>query len=196
MFHRVERSAAAVIVLLGAASLLLRIEPRPVVLHGRQHTGIRQAGTHLPFLFEANQGQAAEPVRFVSRGQSYVLNLTSDAAEFRFRDSVVRFRWIAANPEPEITGEDRQGARSNYFIGNDRAKWRTNVPNDAKVRYGNVYPGIDLVFYSSEGRLEYDWVVAPGADPGAIRVRWEGAGGVQFSEDGDVVLDGGGVRVH
>ncbi len=196
---RPAQSAAVIIGLLSAACLLLRVEPKAGVQSaGGQHGLVRHGGTYprLPTLFEPNQGQAVQGVRFISHGPGYILYLTSDAAEFRFQDSVARLRWIGANPEPAITGEDRQGALSNYFLGNDRRNWRANVPNDAKVRYTNLYPGIDLVFYGSEGRLEYDWVVTPGADPGAIRLRWEGAGDVQFSKEGDVVLNGGGVRIR
>jgi hypothetical protein len=60
--------------------------------------------------------------------------------------------------------------KSNYFIGNDPTKWRTNVPNYAKVKYANVYPGVDLVYYGNQGQLEYDFVVQPGADPRSIQL--------------------------
>jgi len=66
-------------------------------------------------------------------------------------------------------GAEELPGKTNYFIGNDPKKWRTNVPTYAQVRYHDVYPGVDLVYYGNQGgQLEYDFVVAPGADPSAI----------------------------
>ena len=79
-----------------------------------------------------------------------------------------RMTLAGANPKATVTGLDELPGKSNYFIGNDRAKWRTNVPTYAKVKYQNVYRGIDLVYYGNPQQLEYDFVVAPGADPKAI----------------------------
>src|SRR5260370_3809800 len=83
---------------------------------------------------------------------------------------------------------DKQPGSRNYFIGNDSSKWRTNVANYSRVALREVYPGLDLILYGNERQLEYDWVVAPGADPKQIRVRWEGADPVRKSGDGDLVL--------
>ena len=77
---------------------------------------------------------------------------------------------MGANPNPKIVGMDELPGKSNYFIGNDPKKWRTNVPNYAKVKYANVYPGVDLVYYGNQGKLEYDFVVSPGADPNSIQL--------------------------
>ena len=102
-----------------------------------------------------------------------------------------------------MTGLDELPGKSNYFIGNDPAKWRTNVPTYAKVRYENVYPGIDLVYYGNQRQLEYDFVVAPGADPRAIRLAFqsrdrEGAGALRIDGQGDLVLEAEGseLRLH
>ena len=81
---------------------------------------------------------------------------------------VVRLKLVGANPRPKVVGVDELPGKSNYFIGKDPKKWRTNVPNYAKVRYQDVYPGVDLVYYGNQGQLEYDFVIAPGADPNAI----------------------------
>jgi len=80
---------------------------------------------------------------------------------------------VGANPASQIAGLEELPGRSNYFIGNDPKKWRTNVPNYAKVRYKGIYPGVDLVYYGNQRHLEYDFVVAPGADPKAIRLGFE-----------------------
>jgi hypothetical protein len=77
---------------------------------------------------------------------------------------------LGANTAARGVGLDELPGKSNYFIGNDPKKWRTNGPTYARVRYEVVYPGVDLVYYGNQGRLEYDFVVAPGADPGAIRL--------------------------
>jgi len=77
--------------------------------------------------------------------------------------TVLLMRLVAANADAKVTGLDEVPGKSNYFIGNDPKKWRTNVPNYGKVRYENVYPGVDLVYYGNQRQLEYDFVVAPGA---------------------------------
>ncbi len=88
----------------------------------------------------------------------------------RTTDPALALRLIDSNPAAAAAGEDELPGKSNYFIGNDPKKWRTNVANFAKVRYRNVYPGIDLVYYGNQGKLEYDFIVAPGADPSAIKL--------------------------
>jgi hypothetical protein len=65
-----------------------------------------------------------------------------------------------ANPAAKVTGTDELAGTSNYFIGNDPAKWRTNVPTYAKVKYEGIYPGIDLVYYGNQRQLEYDFIEA------------------------------------
>jgi len=83
---------------------------------------------------------------------------------------VVRLSFLGANPNAKAAGLDRLPGKSNYFLGDNPAKWHTNVPNYGKLRYEGVYPGIDLVYYGNQRQLEYDFVVAPGAAPGAIRL--------------------------
>jgi len=87
--------------------------------------------------------------------------------------SVVRLRLVGANPDPKVIGLDKLKGKSNYFIGNDPKKWRTNVPNYARAMVRQVYPGVDQVFYGKGGQLEYDFVVHPGADPKQIRLAAE-----------------------
>jgi hypothetical protein len=83
-------------------------------------------------------------------------------------DAVLRMRLVGANAGAKVTGLEELAGKSNYFIGNDPKKWRTNLPNYARVRYANVYPGVDLVYYGNQRELEYDFVVQPGADPRQI----------------------------
>jgi hypothetical protein len=124
--------------------------------------------------------------------------------EPRTTDALLRMKLVGANSNPKIVGMDQLPGKSNYFIGNDPQKWRTNVPNYAKVKYTNVYPGVDLVYYGNQGRLEYDFVVAPGADPRAITLELEtGQSKIKnqkskIDKDGDLVVgtDGGEVTFH
>ena len=86
-----------------------------------------------------------------------------------------RLRFETANPQTEVTGIEALPGTSNYFFGSDPKLWHTRVPQFAKVRYSNLYPGIDLIFYFRDGQLEYDVIASPGADPSAISLQTEGA---------------------
>ena len=110
---------------------------------------------------------------------------------------VLRMKLRNANPAAKVTGLDELAGTSNYFIGNDPAKWRTNVPTYAKVKYEGIYSGIDLVYYGNQRELEYDFVLQPGANPGAIRLGIDGASKLRLDR-GDLVLSspGGDVRLR
>jgi Beta-propeller repeat/Abnormal spindle-like microcephaly-assoc'd, ASPM-SPD-2-Hydin len=110
---------------------------------------------------------------------------------------VLRMRLRDANPAAKVTGLDELAGTSNYFIGNDPTKWRTNVPTYAKVKYEGIYSGIDLVYYGNQRGLEYDFVLQPGANPGAIRLGIDGASKLRFDR-GDLVVSspGGDVRLR
>ena len=126
-----------------------------------------------PLTFEANVGQTDSQVRFLSRGPGYTLFLTSSEAVLvtgKDKALVARMKLAGTNPAPQVRGLDELASKSYYFIGNDPAKWQNKVPNYARVRYQDVYPGIDLVYYGNKRQLEYDFVVAPGADPKPIKL--------------------------
>lgn len=96
---------------------------------------------------------------------------------------------LGANPRPRVAGLDQLPGKTNYFIGSDPRQWRTDVPTYAKVKYEAVYPGVDMVYYGTQGRqLEYDFIVAPNADPKAIRLSFEGADKMELDGQGDLVL--------
>jgi hypothetical protein len=113
--------------------------------------------------------------------------------------ATVRMKLVGANPSPKMAGEAALPGKINYLIGNNPAKWRTNIPTFGKVRYEAVYPGIDLVYYGNQQQMEYDFIVAPGADPNQILVdvRATGRSPLQIADNGDLVLatDGGDVRM-
>lgn len=103
---------------------------------------------------------------------------------------------LGGNAASKLTGHERLLTRTNYFIGSDSQRWKTNVPNYAKVKYSGVYPGVDLVFYGNQNLLEYDFTVSPGADPGVIALAFEGVTDMRVDEKGDLVLrtDAGEIR--
>src|ERR1019366_7185252 len=111
---------------------------------------------------------------------------------------VLRVKMLGANPASDVSGVDEMPGKSNYFIGNDAKKWHTNVPMYANVKYKGIYSGIDLVYYGNQRQLEYDFVVAPGADPRRIHLGVRGARKISRGEDGDLVLamDEGEIRWH
>jgi uncharacterized repeat protein (TIGR01451 family) len=157
----------------------------------------REAYGKLPLSFEANQGQADPAARFLSRGQGYALSLMPGGADLSLRrptadgqpsSALVHMRLVGANLAAQAAGLDKLPGTNNYLIGNDPAGWRTNIPTYARVQYSGVYPGVDLVYYGNQRQLEYDLVVAPGADPHAIGLRFDGADGVSLDASGDLVL--------
>jgi len=178
---------------------------------------------NLPLSFEPNLGQTDGRVKFLSRGSGYSLFLTSTEAVLALREpeqqksprslgitrsainaarqneaSVLRVDLVGANPKAPSEGIAPLAGRSNYLIGNDPKKWRVNVPTYSKVAYRNVYPGIDLIYYGTDQRqLEYDFVVAPGASPDAIELRFSGAKGLRINDKGDLVIEvRGGEVIH
>lgn len=159
----------------------------------------------LPLHFEANRGQADSRVKFISRGNRHALYLTPTETvmalhnEATERDAVLHLKMDGANPAPEVTGEDELPGRVNYFRGQDQTQWQQDVPTFARVAYAGVYPGIDAVYYGNQRQLEYDFHVAPGADPAQIKLRFEGAESLRLDEaTGDLLIEtaAGAVRQH
>jgi hypothetical protein len=175
---------------------------------------ILEAYGKLPLSFEENQGQSEGRVRYLSRGNGYSLFLTSSEAVLALRrgrpatredahraegstktrassTAAVRMRLVGGRAEPEVSGIEKLAGRSHYFVGSDPSRWRRDIPHYARVLYRDIYPGVDLVYYGSQGRLEYDFLVSPGADPRRIRLRFEGADGMGLDEQGRLHLQFG-----
>jgi len=108
-----------------------------------------------------------------------------------FAETVLRMKLVGAHPEPQMEGLEELPGKSNYFLGNDPKKWQLQVPTYAKVKYKEVYAGVDLVYYGNQQQLEYDFVVAPGADPKVIQLAFEGAEGMETDSQGDLILHTG-----
>jgi uncharacterized repeat protein (TIGR01451 family) len=163
----------------------------------------------LPLMFEPNEGQANldsgdSRVKFIARGSGYILALGSEGAilSVRSRDSsgssksarfeTVQMKLAGSNPHVRIQAADALPGKSNYLLGNDPAKWRRGVSQFGRVRYENVYPGIDVVFYGNQGRLEHDFEVAPGADPSQAELEFDGAQNLQLRDGALIIRNRGG----
>jgi len=164
---------------------------------------------NLPLSFEPNHGQTDPRVKFVSRAGNRTLWLTSDEAvlavgrpphsigpdtkqaaaakENQSAPAILRMKFVGANAHPRIAGEAKQSGTVNYFAGKPN-EWRTKIPVYSRVRYRNLYAGIDLVFYGNNRELEYDLVVAPGADHGRIKLAVTGADQIRIDDQGNLVL--------
>jgi YD repeat-containing protein len=105
---------------------------------------------------------------------------------------VLRMQLVGANRGSGMSGEGRLRGRVSYFVGRDPKAWRRNLPTFGRVRRQGVYRGVDLVYYGNQQRMEYDFVVSPFADPGAIRFKFTGASRPRVNAAGDLVLGVGG----
>jgi hypothetical protein len=156
----------------------------------------------LPIRFEPNVGQADPAVRYLARGGGYAVGLTERGAILGLGPAggkpgasaetvFLRLDPAGARPHPALHPERLQGSASNYFIGNDRSKWHSNVANYGAVRYQQLYPGVDWVVYGNPEQLEYDLVVAPKADPRRIRFKVEGADSLALDGQGNLLIHAG-----
>jgi Beta-propeller repeat len=167
----------------------------------------------VPRSFEENHGQADARVRYLSRGSGYTLYLTSTEAVLSLRrphevlpstpsataleppaprgngqSLVLHLQTIGANGTPRIVGESLLPATANYIRAPGSNKSLEGLATYSRVRYVDIYPGIDLVYYDNGQQLEYDFVVAPGADPDRIRLRFSGADRLRVDAAGDLVI--------
>jgi uncharacterized repeat protein (TIGR01451 family) len=167
----------------------------------------------MPLFFEANEGQAAPSVRFLTRSGGYTMYLAptetvlvegknGSASGDKFRkgftalradtknskQSVLRMELLGANSAPEFQGLQELPGKVNYLIGKNEAAWHTNVALFSEVHMARVYPGVDLLFHGDQRQLEYDFIVAPGADPGRIGFKIHGAKKIEVTANGDLVL--------
>jgi uncharacterized repeat protein (TIGR01451 family) len=209
-----------------AASQTARSTTQPAAPASIQKTEARASEVYgkLPISFEANRGQTDPSVRFLARGSGYNLFLTPTEAVLNLRKdlrcaksheaqagrgnksslfspassltSTLRMKLVGANGEAQITGEEQLPGRINYFTGRDAANWKTNVVNYAKVRYQDIYPGVDMVYYGNQRELEYDFALAPGTDPGVIKLAFAGAQRIWIDRNGELVLKTPSGEIH
>jgi hypothetical protein len=158
----------------------------------------------VPLSFEENRGQTDPRVRYLTRGEGYTLYLTDQEAVFSLSGAPSEPGALGSSPTPpgaalrmglvgadsglELVGRDPLAGVVSYFKGSDPEEWHTAVPTYTRVRYREMYSGIDLVFSGTRNALEYDFVLAPGADPAAIGMRFEGAEDLSIDPEGDLVI--------
>lgn len=156
-----------------------------------------------PLAFEENRGQTDPRVKYLSRGQRYTLFLTPAEAVLALHGAgrkqagaVLRVRWVGGAAAPRMTADGPLPGVTHYLTGRDPSAWRTGVPSWTRVRYQEVWPGIDLIFYGNPRQLEQDVTVAPGADPSRVRLAFAEAEELRIDAAGDLVARVGGEEVR
>jgi uncharacterized protein (TIGR03437 family) len=175
-------------------------------------TRVSKVYGQLPLSFEANTGQFDRRAKFIARGAGYTLFLTGNEAVLNLRrapkieeqrlialpnpqsairnpqSSLLRLKLLGANPAPRVSALEQTQGRSHYFIGNNPAQWRTNVSHFERVKYADVYPGVDVVWYGRQRQLEYDFIVKPGARTEQIKLSFAGARSLRPTDNGSVEI--------
>jgi hypothetical protein len=178
----------------------------------------------LPLSFERNEGRAASEVRYLSRGADYLVSLTDNDAFITLRKKTPRqttqnesgpnqsgddhlrsfsaetinMHLVNSSASTRIAGDGPLPGTVNYFLGSDPSRWRSGVPTFKRVKYTGVYPGVDLVYYGNQRQLEFDFEVAPGADPSRIELSFAGARRLNLDHEGNLILSttSGAVSFH
>ena len=152
----------------------------------------------IPLHFEPNVSSAGDDARFIARAAGYQVLLHHTGAHIRAASDAGSIEMQIAGTRPHVSpeAENELEGKTNYLIGNDPANWRTNVPNYAKVRYRDIYDGVDAVFYGDQADLEYDFIVAPEASADQITTEFTGIETASVNDAGDLVLASNGVTFH
>ena len=169
----------------GEAVLTLR---KPLPTGQKPDETVKQTGLDTLEAFSESLRRDDVPFRHDSKAPESTRNQNSETTAL----ATLRLQLAGSNSQATVAGFEELPGKSNYFIGNDPQKWRTNIPTYGKVKYEGIYSGIDLVYYGNQGgQLEYDFVVAPGAKPGAIALDVKGAKRMHIGPKGDLVLGAG-----
>lgn len=162
----------------------------------------------LPIRFERNDGQTEKQADFLAKGKNSSMFLSSTGALLSMQNTksrgqvtkeqrrhetpqsirLLHMRLVGANSQAKGYGLNELITKSNYFIGNNKEKWITDIPNYSMIEYRNVYPDIDLCYYGNQGKLEFDFMVAPHADPGVIVLKLDGSADQRIDEKGNLIL--------
>lgn len=193
--RHLSRHLPAALLALGSSFAWAAIPPGPLsTTNGSPslRANIDRAYSKLPLRFEPNYGQFNSAIKFSARGKNIAVALTTHEAVLSLRSegpqTNLRMRLVGGNPKSRISGRDPLPGTSNYLLGNNPSKWHSKVPGYSSVLCHDVYPGIDLAYYGNDGGLEYDFVVRPGANPGAIRLAFSGQDHIEVGKNGDLRL--------
>jgi hypothetical protein len=166
-----------------------------------------------PLYFEANAGQTAPEARFLARAGDCQILIAPDSAQLVLREDEpsaempqglscgqhfarsIRVDFPGASPTAAIQALAKTPAKVNYLLGPDAARWHTGVETFARVQVRGLYPGVDLVYYGNQHRLEYDFSLAPGIHPGTVQMRFAGADQLSINAGGDLVLRAGSKEI-
>jgi hypothetical protein len=180
------------LILMGFAASAFLTASEPV---GPDAAVAHAALAQLPLRFEANQGQFDPSVRYAARTSAYSIALTANGASFLFPGSPrISLSLPGSSAKPVIDPQDPMAVRTEYMVGR-RENWHSGIASYLRISYQSVYPGVDMVYYGKESQLEYDFVLRPGADPGAIRLQFTGASKIAITADGDLALETPGGRM-
>ncbi len=181
---------------------------------------IQASFSALPLAFEPNQGQTDSQVQYFARGSGYTLFLTANDTVFSLRShsaageskvgsaprsrtakdstAVVRMHLVGNNSLAKVSASNQLPGTTNYFVGNDRSKWQSGIARYARVSYQDVYPGVNLAFYGAQRQLEFDFVVAPGANPAPIAFQFTGNQSLKTDDSGNLIISSaaGDVLLH
>jgi len=125
------------------------------------------------------------------RGRAAIRQWEKAARAAQKSTATLAVNLVGGSTNPQVVGEAPLRTKVNYFIGRDPKKWHTNVPTYARVRYRNVYPGVDVVYYGNHGSMEYDFDLAPEADPSQIQFEVKGVDALALDSAGNLVLTKG-----
>lgn len=146
----------------------------------------------LPMTFEPNNGQTRGDVKFTSRGGGFDLSLTNRGGSIiqlksGDKTAILRMNFVNSKTASAVRGEDSTGGISNYY-NTDSQNAVTNVPHFQRVRFTDIYKGVDALFYGDAGTFEYDFIVAPGANPNQIKLDFDGADAISIDKNGDLLI--------
>lgn len=147
----------------------------------------------LPLRFEPNQGQSSSDAKFFAWGRGFSASFKENEADLVLDHrtgtcDLLRVSLPNARQNASISAESRLPGTVNYFNGNEPKNWHAGLPTFGRLRYVGVYAGIDLTYYGSQGRLEFDFEVSPGADPKSIRIRFDGAERAALDAEGNLIV--------
>ncbi len=142
-----------------------------------------------PLFFVENHGQAPQEVQFSVGAPDIRAQFSADGVSFEWQSAALRLKFAGSSPAPAIEGLERLPGKANFLLGSDPSNWRTDVPVFAGIVYRELYPGVDMVYAGAPQRLKSEFLVAPGADPRAIQMVFEGARRVWTDEDGALMIE-------